>query len=210
MGSRYYCVERRLWQTPAEWLEGRANLQAMDEQKPESDLSFRLMALALRLREWLVDTEKALKEVGLQRGQTVLDYGCGVGSYALPAAQLVGQEGTVHALDIHPLATQTVEGRARKQGLTNVHTIRSALDTGLADEMVDVVLLYDVVHAVNNKQGLLRELGRVLKPGGILSVKPDHIGSDRLVEIAAEAGLELVRSHGGKVWDFEKPAAEEG
>jgi ubiquinone/menaquinone biosynthesis C-methylase UbiE len=179
----------------------------MDEHKPESDLGFRLMAITLRLREWFMDADKDLMEVGLRRGQTVLDYGCGVGSYALPAARLVGQEGTVYALDIHPLAIEAVQRRARKQGLANIHTIRSGLDTGLADGSVDIVLLYDVVHAVNNKLALLRELYRVLRPGGTLSLKPDHVEADRLVELVTASGLGLSRSHAGKVWDFERPAA---
>jgi ubiquinone/menaquinone biosynthesis C-methylase UbiE len=141
-----------------------------------SNLDFRLMALTLRLREGLRSPKEDLKLVGLGPDQVVLDYGCGVGSYTIPAAQIVGPEGVVYALDKHPLAIQMVEKRAVQEGLTNVETIYSDLVTGLPDASVDVVLLYDVLHAVPDQLALLQELGRVLKPGGILSVRPEHMG----------------------------------
>lgn len=80
-------------------------------------------------------------------------------------------------MDIHPLAVDAVEKRARKAGLANVWTIRTDRDIGLPDESVDVVLLYDTLHLVADKQALLRELHRVLKPGGFVSA--DHQHTDR-------------------------------
>ena len=56
------------------------------------------------------------------------------------------------------------------EGLSNVMTILSDRDTGLSDESIDVVLLYRTFYIVKDKRGLLDELHRVLKPGGILSV----------------------------------------
>jgi methylase of polypeptide subunit release factors len=46
-----------------------------------------------------------------------LDFGCGSGSYAIPAAKMVRERGIVYALDIHPLAVKAVEKKAKKLGL---------------------------------------------------------------------------------------------
>ena len=86
----------------------------MNENRPYPNLAFRGMALWLRAREIFGDMQQRLIDAGLQGGQVVLDYGCGIGSYSIPAARIVGDGGTVYALDMHPLAIETVERRARK------------------------------------------------------------------------------------------------
>jgi ubiquinone/menaquinone biosynthesis C-methylase UbiE len=143
------------------------------------NLAFRGMAFALRLMEPFKRSRERLTGAGLEKGQVVLEYGCGIGSYTIPAAQIVGEEGTVYALDIHPLAITTVKKRSAKENLTNIKTILSGRETGLPDECVDVVLLYDTFHLVRDQQALLEELHRILKPGGFLSA--DHMHTDRKV-----------------------------
>lgn len=169
-----------------------------------SNMSFRGMSLWLKAREWFGNPRQRLEEAGLERGQAVLDYGCGIGSYAIPAAQIVGDGGVVYALDIHPLAVETVARRADKAGLANVETIRSNRDTGLPDESLDAVLLYDVLHSVPDKGALLRELYRVLKPGGSLSVVPDHMEEDVFLETVQGGNLFSLQARNGKVYQFDK------
>jgi ubiquinone/menaquinone biosynthesis C-methylase UbiE len=111
-----------------------------------------------------------LQKSGVRGGQTVLDFGCGSGHFTIAAARMVGDNGKVYALDMHPLAIEAVEKKVAKEGLPNVGTILSDRDTGLPDESVDVVLLYRTFYLVRDKQGLLDELYRVLKPDCILSV----------------------------------------
>ena len=79
-----------------------------------------------------MDVRKPLKKAGIKEGQTVLDFGCGPGHYAIAAAKMVGAKGKVYALDIHPLAVQSVEKKAKKEGLTNITTIVSDRDTAAA------------------------------------------------------------------------------
>jgi ubiquinone/menaquinone biosynthesis C-methylase UbiE len=164
----------------------------MEKQLPMSDLSFRGMSLWLRLRERFRDPRAELLNNGLEAGKVVLDFGCGVGSYTIPAAQIVGDEGLVYALDIHPLA--------------NIRTILSNGDTALPDGSVDVVLLYDVLHSVPEKQALLEELRRVLKPGGLLLVKPDHMTRDEVLnEVYAGNSFSLERER-GESFEFKRLA----
>ena len=168
------------------------------------DLDFYGMALWLRMREWFRDPGTELAEAGLHEGQVVLDYGCGVGSYTLPAARLVGQAGQVYAVDKHPLAIQSVERRARKEGAANIQAIRSDLDTGLPDGSVDLVLLYDVLHAVPDKGALLAELHRVLKADGRLLVKPDHLDAEDFVPFMAATGLFGLEPKQGATFTFNR------
>ena len=169
----------------------------MEKQLSMSDLSFRGMSLWLRLRERFRDLRAELVTNGLEAGQVVLDFGCGVGSYTIPAAQIVGDEGLVYALDMHPLAIRAVESRAQEADLSNIRTILSNGDTALPDGSVDFVLLYDVLHSVPEKQALLEELRRVLKPGGHLLVKPDHMTRDELLnEVHAGNSFSLERERG--------------
>ena len=178
----------------------------MSDNGNTSNLSFRSLALWLRLRERFQDPAEALRKAGLENGQVVLDFGCGVGSYTLPAARIVGEQGLIYALDVHPLAIEDVERRARKAGLANLRTIVSGRDTGLPDGSVDVVLLYDVLHAVADKPALLSELQRILKPEGSLSVKPDHMARSELLDLMrATGGFRLDAEH-GEFFQFRKAA----
>ena len=179
----------------------------MKEDRPYSNLAFRGMALWLRVHEILGDIRERLVEAGLEEGQIVVDYGCGIGSYSIPAAQLVGDAGMVYAVDMHPLAIEAVERRARKKNLRNIKTIRSNLDTGLAEESVDLVLLYDVLHMVSDQQGLLGEMHRVLKPGGRLSILPDHMTEDELLSTVSGVNHFNLRTSHGEVYEFERGAA---
>jgi ubiquinone/menaquinone biosynthesis C-methylase UbiE len=156
---------------------------------PQSSLAFRLMAAEFRIRDFLSPRRAILEEAGIGPGMRVLDYGCGPGSYVLPAAQIVGEAGKVYALDIHPLAITTVRKLSARKGLANVVTILSDCNTGLADREVDVVLLYDVLHDISNPEPLLRELHRVLKPDGVLSVSDHHLKEQRSLALITEQGL---------------------
>jgi len=170
----------------------------MTQDKPMPNMAFRGMAFALRLMEPFKRSRERLIGTGLKKGQVVLEYGCGIGSYTIPAAQIVGDEDTVYALDIHPLAIRTVKKRGAKENLTNIQTILSDRETGLPDECVDVVLLYDTLHLVRDKQALLKELHRILKPGGFLSADHAHTAREDFLETMCEENRFSFQSQGGE------------
>lgn len=166
--------------------------------------AFRGMALTLRLMERFRKPRERLEQIGLKRDQTVLEYGCGAGSFTIPAARIVGEGGIVYAVDIQPLAIETVEKRANRENLTNVKTILSDRDTGLPDANVDVVLLYDTLHLVTDKQALLKELHRVLKPDGFLSADHQHTDREDFLATLTAANLFSVQAENGHVLNFRK------
>jgi len=123
-----------------------------------------------------------LKEIGLRSGQRVLDFGCRVGHYAIPAAKIVGNEGMVLAVDKEQHALNELEQKVRANNFKNVKIIKTSGQTtlGFESESIEVVLFYDVLHYLEkgDRRKLYREAQRVLKQDGLLSVYPKHTMED--------------------------------
>jgi ubiquinone/menaquinone biosynthesis C-methylase UbiE len=160
------------------------------EKKLESDFAFRLMTLMYNLRDLLQNPRKSLEKAQLRRGMSVVDYGCGPGSFTIPAAALAGPEGKVFAVDIHPLAIRSVEDKARRKGLQNVEAILvKGYDTGIQDSSIDRVLLIDTIHLIEDPEALFREIHRVLKLDGLLFMEKGHMAMSEQKEILTKTGL---------------------
>jgi ubiquinone/menaquinone biosynthesis C-methylase UbiE len=145
-------------------------------------------------------------EVGIQEGFIVLDFGCGPGSYILPLAQLVGTTGTIYALDIHPRAIKKVRDIASSisMRLPNIETIESDCETGLSDNSVDVVLLYDTFHDLTDPGSVLKEIHRILKPDGILSFSDHHLEEKDIIAGVTTEGRFKLSKKGSKTSTFLK------
>lgn len=173
--------------------------------KTKSNFDFRFMALSFRVRDFFQPREGILKEVGIKPGFYILDYGCGPGGYTIPAAQMVGEAGKIYALDIHPLAVQMVQSRAARKKLTNIETILSDCATGLPDQSLDAVLLYDTFHDLAEPDKVLAELHRALKPEGILSFNDHHLKDENeIMSKITGKGLFQLSKRGKKVYNFHK------
>jgi len=129
---------------------------------------------------------EVLAEIRVKVGQVVLDFGCGSGTYTIPAAKLVGKDGRVYALDINRAALDRMEEKAKQEGLNNV--VRIDVSGGekipLEDESIDLMLLIDVLQEVDDKGALFDEAYRILKSGGIVSVYPMHVSEKDVIMLA--------------------------
>jgi ubiquinone/menaquinone biosynthesis C-methylase UbiE len=135
-------------------------------------MKFEYVILRLRNRLGIpFKPEKELSKLNISNGQTVLDFGCGIGSFTLPLAQLVGDGGKVFALDVEPSALKAVQRAAKREGLAQIETILSDCDTGLPDHSIDMVLFIGVLPHLEDAKPVLAELHRVLKPGGVLATR---------------------------------------
>jgi len=172
--------------------------------KPKSNLDFRLMSLTYKFRDFLLPRMNILKEVGIEAGFYVLDYGCGPGSYILPLAKLVGKSGKIYALDVHPLAVQSVQKLASRKRLENVQTILSDCKTKLTSSSIDLVLLYDILHDLSDPDCVLEEIYRVLKPNGVLSLSDQHLKEAEIVSKVTNKGLFKLSRKGRKTYSFLK------
>lgn len=170
----------------------------------ESRLSFLLSTAFFALRNKLNPPAKMVGEAGLKPGMRVLDFGCGVGGHAFAAAELVGETGGVYALDINRLAVDRIGKIARKKGFANVEAICSDRETGLDDEYLDVVMIYDTFHILDEPDRVLAELRRVLKPDGILSFSDHHMNEERIITGVTGGGLFRLSGKGDKTYTFVK------
>jgi tRNA A58 N-methylase Trm61 len=147
----------------------------------------------MEFRGWLTDhAAEVLVHIGVNRAQTVLDYGCGPGTFTIPCARMIGPKGRVYAFEVRAGLLEQVKEEARQAELSNIIPVlsdSSKLEMELPDKKIDVILVYDVMQEVKDQKGLLRELHRVLKDDGILSVFPMHMGTDRFLDIMKEYGL---------------------
>ena len=176
----------------------------VEANRPMSSIGFKLMSLMFKVRDLLQPRWDVLKEAGIESGFSVLDFGCGPGGYIMPLVELVGPYGKIHALDIHPLAIQEVRKIAARKGIENIETIESDCCTGLPDNGVDTVLLYDVFHDLACPDDVLRELHRILKPGGILSFSDHHMQEEEVVTRVTGAGMFRFIRKGNKTYSFAK------
>jgi len=172
-------------------------------EKPQSGISFKGMSLMFKIRDLVRPRGSILKEVGIKPGFQVLDFGCGPGGYLLPLAKLTGASGKIYALDMNPAAILTVKSLAARHKLANVQTILSDGATGLPDNSIDAVLLYDILHQLKNPNAVPAELHRILKPDGILSVSDHHMKEKGLTSKIAGTGLFRL-SGKGKVFNFSR------
>ena len=172
--------------------------------KPHPKFGFRVMAFVFKFRDFFQPRKNVLKEVGVKPGSHVLDFGCGPGSYIIPLAALVGESGKIYALDIHSLAIRMVDSIVRKKRLPNVETILSDGKTGLPDNSMDIVLLYDTLHGLGDPDEVLKELYRVLKPDGILSLSDHHMNEQDIIYKLTNTGLFRLSTMGKRTYSFMK------
>ena len=129
--------------------------------------------------------EEFLKEIGLEEGQVVLDFGCGEGHYSIPAAKVVGERGRVYALDKDKQVLNQLTRLIKKANLKNIELMTRESKTSLQNNCLDFVLCYNVVHYLKNRKIIYHEFYRVLRPEGILSLYPKHHQGDYpLMELA--------------------------
>lgn len=151
-----------------------------------------------RLRE-LLDPEP---------GERILEVGPGTGYYTLDAAGWVGPAGSLDVLDVQEEMLDHTLRRAREAGIANViPTLADATDMPYADGRFDAAYLVTVLGEIPDRDAALRELARVLRPGGRLVVgelfgDPHYVGIKGMREGAAAAGLGFERRAGGPLGFF--------
>jgi SAM-dependent methyltransferase len=112
-----------------------------------------------------------LAHLDLQLGMAVLDVGCGPGRLTVPAAQKVGRQGEVVALDIQAGMLDRAREKAQAAGVANVRFLQAGVGDGkLEPNRFDRALLVTVLGEIPDRAAALEEVYAALKPGGVLSV----------------------------------------
>jgi SAM-dependent methyltransferase len=107
----------------------------------------------------------------IEPGSIVLDLGCGAGTDLLIAAEMTGPAGRVIGVDMTASMLDRARASAAEMGVTNVELHESLIEAlPLDDASVDVVISNGVIDLVPDKDAVLDEIDRVLRPGGRLQV----------------------------------------
>jgi ubiquinone/menaquinone biosynthesis C-methylase UbiE len=118
-----------------------------------------------------INPANVVAQAGLKPGQTVVDFGCGAGFYAVAAAKAVGNTGTVYGVDVQDAKLAATQSAARQNGFKNVLVIKADLDKPFLDfpeATSDTVILASIIHEIDSREMLIKNAYRVLKTGGRL------------------------------------------
>lgn len=158
--------------------------------------------------------EKLVRLACLEPGESVLDVGCGTGTLAIAAKRFVGPKGTVYGIDASPEMIARARKKAKKAGIEVVFKNAVAEALPFPNAQFDAVLSTMMLHHLPGeaRRQCVREMGRVLRPGGrLLAVdfgdsgregrgliahfhRHGHLDLRGVISVLNEAGLNEVRS----------------
>lgn len=172
--------------------------------------------------EWLIRDNRENEErcslmlanLGVKRGMTVCDMGCGNGFYALQIAKMVGPDGRVLCVDIQPEMLKFLKERAEKLEITNYQPILGKLhDPRLPVGKVDLILCVDVYHEFSHPVQMLAGMRESLAPGGMVvlleyreedvnvPIKPLHkMSKAQIMKEMPANGFKLVKEFNKLPW----------
>ncbi len=147
---------------------------------------------------------KILKGADIAPGQVALEIGCGTGFFTIPAAQLIGERGSLTSMDVVQESLDLVSKKVHEANLKNVRVVKgNAMDTRLDAESFDNVLLFGIIPApMLPLNRLLPEVHRILKSGGVLAVWPPIPGW--LPHAIIKSGLFTLSSKRNGVSNFKR------
>ena len=149
---------------------------------------------------------QVIEALALAPDAAVADIGSGTGYFAVRLAHFVPQ-GRVYAVDIEPDMVKYLADRAKREGLANLTAVAGAPDDARLPGKVDLVLMVDTYHHVEQREGYFRKLAQSLKPDGRVAIidfnaksamgppPSQRIARKRVVAEMAKAGYRLQREH---------------
>lgn len=121
-----------------------------------------------------LNPEQIVKQLELEAGDHVVDFGAGHGFFTIPMARIVGGDGRVFAIDIQKPVLDIIRAKAKVENLLNIEPIWGNLEeiggSKLKDKFIDLVIVANILFQAEDKFTLLREAYRVLREGGHLAV----------------------------------------
>jgi ubiquinone/menaquinone biosynthesis C-methylase UbiE len=172
--------------------------------------------------EWLTRDNREQEErcslmltnLGVKRGMTICDMGCGNGFYTLQLAKMTGEQGRVYAVDIQAEMLKMLKGRAEEQSVRNITPVLStAADPKLPKGKIDLILLVDVYHEFSHPEEMLDAMREALAPEGVCAlvefraedpnvpIKPEHkMTKEQIMKEWPPSGFKLVKEFDGLPW----------
>ena len=154
--------------------------------------------------------DKLIERSGIKPGMTVVDLGCGSGAFTAFVARAVGEQGKVCAVDIQPAMLKQLERKLSKAEYEDISNIElkqaGAYGLPFEDESLDLIYMVTVLVEILDRGKALREIKRVLKPGGILAVTeflpdPDYPLRSTVIKICQREGF-VLDGNLGNLWNY--------
>jgi len=121
-----------------------------------------------------LDPTQILKDLNLEEGMIIADFGAGSGYMSFKAAEMVGKHGLVYALDVKKAVIEHLKNEIRRQGLDNVKSVWTNLEmvnyNPIKPGKVDIVMVVNMLFQSHKYADILAEAKRELKPGGKILV----------------------------------------
>lgn len=119
-----------------------------------------------RRREIFPQKETLIK-LGLKSDDIVADIGCGIGYFTFPAANIVNENNKVYALDISSEMLEDIKSNINENNVRNITCVKTEeYDLKLEAEAVTFAIMVNVLHEIEDKIKMLKEIKRILKLGG--------------------------------------------
>jgi ubiquinone/menaquinone biosynthesis C-methylase UbiE len=113
----------------------------------------------------------------LETTDHVLDYGCGTGAFS---CMIAGDVRSIQAVDISSNMLAIAEEKAVSKGIENIDFIHGTIfDQKLTEESFDTILAFNVFHLLENTDGIIQRIHRLLKPGGVFISDTPFLGEKR-------------------------------
>jgi ubiquinone/menaquinone biosynthesis C-methylase UbiE len=155
-----------------------------------------------------ITRERLLEILEPVGGERLLEVGPGTGYYTLPVAEWLSPVGRLDVVDVQQEMLDHTMRRAEEVGIGHIKPTRSdARELPFPDDTFDGAYLVTVLGEIPDQVEALRELGRVVRPGGRIVVgelfgDPHMVTHSALAERARAAGLSVDRKLGGALWHF--------
>jgi ubiquinone/menaquinone biosynthesis C-methylase UbiE len=162
--------------------------------------------LDLPLRRQYLDPGEVLGMYGVTGGMALLEIGCGTGLFTVEMARMLGDQGTVHAVDLQPAMLERTRARIARAGVAHMVQLHhgGVYDLPFVDDTIDLAVLISTLGEVPDKPAALSELRRVLKPGARLGITEELLfttyqlaGSTR--RWAEDAGFRFLAKTGSPI-----------
>ncbi len=164
------------------------------------------MKMVLTVRRKLKDHKKILLDAGVEKGMTILDYGCGIGNYTLEASAIVGEEGKITGADISKMMISRLAKDAKSLSMNNIEPVLIKEIDDIEENGFDYIFLIDVLHFINKKYEIIKKLTEKLSDRGKILLNFDHINrqtEERLMTDLAKLPFAVVNLQ-KKYWVLEK------
>jgi ubiquinone/menaquinone biosynthesis C-methylase UbiE len=118
----------------------------------------------------MLQVDRVIQALNIEPGQRIADLGAGSGLFSRPLADLVGPDGVVYAIDIDSDLLEHVNETALEKNLTNIQTVLASEQDPRIPDGVDLVLICDTLHQIEDPSVYLRGLTNYLRPSARIAV----------------------------------------